>query len=46
MENKPPRVQIFNNFDPLLAVSIVGLFNNEITTTPNGISTVIIRNKP
>ena len=30
MENKPPRVQIFNNFAPFLAVLVLGLFNNEI----------------
>ena len=46
MENKPPRVQIFNNFAPFLAVLALGLFDNEITTTANGISTVIISKIP
>jgi hypothetical protein len=46
MENKPPRVQNFNNLAFLFVVSISGLFNNEITTTPNGISTVKISETP
>ena len=46
MENKPPRVQNFNIVALLLAVSIFGLFSKEITTTANGISTLIISETP
>ena len=46
MENRPPRVLNFNNFAPFLAVLILGLFSKEITTTANGISTVIISKMP
>ena len=46
MENKPPIVQNFNKLALLFAVSILGLFITEITTTPNGISTVKISEIP
>ena len=46
MENKPPRVENFNNLALLFAVAILGLFKSKITTTANGISTVKISKIP
>ena len=46
MENKPATVQIFKIVALLFAVSIFGLFSKEITTTANGISTLIISETP